>query len=208
MINFWWRFGPGYGFRITFPFLSPLWNMDASFRCKRFLPFANVRTSWTKSLEFTATECWKHWIQTHFQQAPNDFPFYSVFCASILMILGLVMFSRVYLCVFYSNCRSILFRLIICVGYIVRHHWASLNNNIIIISKTMFMVLSSEPLREFTRFIWWMQNSVKWPPTQDQARRRRLWVRPYRLPESTPTIAIYCYYSARKLILILPSHRG
>jgi len=23
----------------------------------------------------------------------------------------------------------------------------------------------------------------------------------YRLPESTPTIAIYCYYSARKLIL-------
>jgi len=30
----------------------------------------------------------------------------------------------------------------------------------------------------------------------------------YRLPESTPTIAIYYYYSARKLILILPSHRG
>ena len=32
-------------------------------------------------------------------------------------------------------------------------------------------------------------------------------VRLYRLPESTPTIAIYYYYSARKLILILPSHR-
>ena len=30
----------------------------------------------------------------------------------------------------------------------------------------------------------------------------------YRLPESTPTIAIYYYYSARKLIHILPSHRG
>jgi len=30
----------------------------------------------------------------------------------------------------------------------------------------------------------------------------------YRLPESTPTIAIYYYYSARKLILILPSHGG
>jgi len=29
-----------------------------------------------------------------------------------------------------------------------------------------------------------------------------------RLPKSTPTIAIYYYYSARKLILILPSHRG
>jgi len=28
-----------------------------------------------------------------------------------------------------------------------------------------------------------------------------------RLPEATPTITIY-YYSARKLILILPSHRG
>jgi len=29
-----------------------------------------------------------------------------------------------------------------------------------------------------------------------------------RLPEATPTFAIYYYYSARKLILILPSHRG
>ena len=28
-----------------------------------------------------------------------------------------------------------------------------------------------------------------------------------KLPESTPTIAIYYYYSAQKLILILPSHR-
>jgi len=28
------------------------------------------------------------------------------------------------------------------------------------------------------------------------------------LPESTSTIAIYYYYSARKLILILLSHRG
>ena len=44
-------------------------------------------------------------------------------------------------------------------------------------------------------------------PHQDQARRLRLWVRLYRLPETTPTIAIY-YYSARKLILILPSHGG
>jgi len=29
-----------------------------------------------------------------------------------------------------------------------------------------------------------------------------------RLPESTPTVAIYCCYSARKLILILPYHEG
>jgi len=29
-----------------------------------------------------------------------------------------------------------------------------------------------------------------------------------RLPESTPTIAIYYYYSSRELILILPSHGG
>ena len=36
----------------------------------------------------------------------------------------------------------------------------------------------------------------------DQAKRLRLmWVSLYRLPESTPTIAIYYYYSARKLIL-------
>jgi len=31
---------------------------------------------------------------------------------------------------------------------------------------------------------------------------------PYRLPESTPTIAIYYYYSVRKLTLTLPSHGG
>ena len=30
----------------------------------------------------------------------------------------------------------------------------------------------------------------------------------FRLPESTPTIAIYYYYSAQKLILILPSREG
>jgi len=29
-----------------------------------------------------------------------------------------------------------------------------------------------------------------------------------RLPESTPTIAVYYYYSARKLILIIPSRGG
>ena len=42
----------------------------------------------------------------------------------------------------------------------------------------------------------------------DQPRRLGLWVRLYRLPESTPTIAIYYYNSAWKLILILPYHGG
>jgi len=77
----------------------------------------------------------------------------------------------------------------------------------------MFMVLSTavimaEPLRESTQFIWWMYNGAKRPPTQDQARRLRLWVRLYRLPDTTPTITIYYYYSAQKLILMLPSHEG
>jgi len=40
-------------------------------------------------------------------------------------------------------------------------------------------VIMAEPLREFTRFIWWMKNDAKRPPTQDQARRLRLWVRLY-----------------------------
>jgi len=39
---------------------------------------------------------------------------------------------------------------------------------------------------------------------RQSGRRLRL----YRLPESTTTIAIYYYYSAGKLILILPSHGG
>jgi len=42
----------------------------------------------------------------------------------------------------------------------------------------------------------------------DEAKRLGLRLCLYRLPEYTPTIAIYYYYSARKLILILPSHGG
>ena len=42
----------------------------------------------------------------------------------------------------------------------------------------------------------------------DQVKRFGLPVRLYRLPEYTSTIAIYYYYSARKLILILPSYGG
>jgi len=42
----------------------------------------------------------------------------------------------------------------------------------------------------------------------DQARWLRLWVRLYRLPESTPTVTVHYYYSARKVIFILLSHGG
>ena len=45
--------------------------------------------------------------------------------------------------------------------------------------------------------------NVEWrkrPPTQDQARRLRLWVRLYRLPETT-TIAIYCIAIHRIVLL-------
>jgi len=64
-------------------------------------------------------------------------------------------------------------------------------------------VIMAEPLREFTRFIWWMKNDAKRPPTQAVSPPVQ-----YRLPESTPTIVIYYYYSARKLIPILPYHGG
>ena len=70
---------------------------------------------------------------------------------------------------------------------------------IIIITRTMFMVLSS-----------WQSHCESLPgrrPKTNPDDLSRLWVRLYRLQETKPTIAIY-YYSARKLILILPSHRG
>ena len=81
---------------------------------------------------------------------------------------------------------------------------------IIIITKTTFMVMSS-----------WQSHCIVHPVHLMNVERRqaaadprpsqttyRLWVRLYRLPETTPTVAIYYYYSARKLILILPSHRS
>ena len=70
----------------------------------------------------------------------------------------------------------------------------------------MFMVLSSWQ-SHCEMNVEWRQAATQ-TPTQDQARRLRLSVCLYRLPETTPTIAIYYYYSARKLRLILPSHRG
>ena len=57
------------------------------------------------------------------------------------------------------------------------------------------MVLS---LREFIRFIWWMQTEW-WCP---------LTLKPSQLLLSTPVITIYCYYSTWKQILILLYHRG
>jgi len=89
-----------------------------------------------------------------------------------------------------------------------RCHCREISVIIIIISTTMFMVPSS-----------WQSHCESSPSSFDECRmapsgRRPKtkpddlgWVRLYRLPETTPTIAIY-YYSARKLILILPSHRG
>jgi len=75
----------------------------------------------------------------------------------------------------------------------------------------MFMVISSWPwsLREFTRFIWWMQTerqvaaNPQTKPTDlgcESADKRLL--------PSTSTIAICYYYLAGKLILILPCHGG
>ena len=73
------------------------------------------------------------------------------------------------------------------------------------------MVLSSWPwsLREFTRFIWWMQTERR-VAANPQTKQTDLgcesadkWLLP-----STSTIAICYYYSARKLILILLSHGG
>ena len=65
----------------------------------------------------------------------------------------------------------------------------------------------SESLREFTRFTWWMQNSVTRPPTFGPSRQTWAAGPPAGRYETTSTIAIYCY-SASKLILILSSHLG
>jgi len=71
----------------------------------------------------------------------------------------------------------------------------------------MFMVLSS-----------WQSHCESLPGSFDECRRAPSGRQPKTkpddlgcesgLPESTPTIAIYYYYSARTLILILPYHGG
>ena len=74
----------------------------------------------------------------------------------------------------------------------------------------MFMVLSS--WQSYARVHPGSFDECRMAPSGRRPKTKpddfRLWVRLYRLPETTPTIAIYYYYSARKLILILPSHRG
>jgi len=75
----------------------------------------------------------------------------------------------------------------------------------------MFMALWSwpKPLPEFTWFIWWMQTEHQMAanrqskPTDLGCESADKWLLP-----STSTIAICYYYSARKVILILPSHGG
>ena len=85
------------------------------------------------------------------------------------------------------------------------------SNNNTIIHVPMLLSSSPKPLQEFTWFAWWMQTEL-WGGCQppNQANRLGLWVCQYKwlLPStstSTSTIAICYYYSARNLILILPS---
>jgi len=71
----------------------------------------------------------------------------------------------------------------------------------------MFMLLSSWQNR--SRFHPVHVMNVEWRQATDpQTKPNYLGCESTcRLPESTPTIAIYYYYSAGKLILILPSRR-
>jgi len=72
-------------------------------------------------------------------------------------------------------------------------------------SKTMFIVLSS--FRAIARVHpVHLMNVERRQDDQRPTQTTKAVIPPYRLPESTPTIAIYYYYSARKLTLILPSH--
>jgi len=69
-------------------------------------------------------------------------------------------------------------------------------------------VIMTEPLREFTRFIWWMQTE-RWVTANLQTEPTDLgWESVGRLLRSASNIAIFYFYSARKLILILLAHGG
>ena len=94
--------------------------------------FADSR--WTKSLEFTATECSKRWIKAHFQTPPKDFTFYSVFWVDYLDSYEFKARNAFYFicyCVYFILSRLIvlLFRFVVCVYcmLIVRRCWASLS---------------------------------------------------------------------------------
>ena len=73
----------------------------------------------------------------------------------------------------------------------------------------MFMVLSSwQSHCESSFYECRMAPSGRRPTTKPDDLDCGPPVALYRLPETTPTITIYYYYSARKLILILAFHRG
>jgi len=79
--------------------------------------------------------------------------------------------------------------------------------HVMIITVTIFMVLSSW-IRAIARVLTVHLMNAHWVPTlrpsqPTLAASPSIWQLP-----STSTIAIYHYYSAQKLILILPSHRG
>jgi len=64
------------------------------------------------------------------------------------------------------------------------------------------------PLWEFTRFIWWTRHSARWPPTFGQSQSPRVTNPPKLAAIVTTFTTTIRYYSAQKLVLILPSCRG
>ena len=65
-----------------------------------------------------------------------------------------------------------------------------------------------ESYLEFTQFMWWMQTKLQ-AAAYPQTKPTDLGCESAcRLPSATPTVTSYYYYSARRLILILPAHRG
>ena len=72
------------------------------------------------------------------------------------------------------------------------------------LSEVVAIIKTSRPLREFIRFIWWMQiwrQMAANPLTERPSFCRQL----YSLQS---TIAIYYYYIGGKLVFVLPSHGG
>ena len=70
------------------------------------------------------------------------------------------------------------------------------------------VIMTIISLQEFTRFVWWMSNSAKWPPTLRPS--HVIWAvsPPVVHLSSTTAIAVYYYYSAGKLILIYRPTEG
>jgi len=75
------------------------------------------------------------------------------------------------------------------------------NNNTNTNDNVYGAVIVTRSLREFTRFIWCTQTSARWPPTLRPG--QPTWAAS---PPVHHTSSPFYYYSAQKLILILPSH--